>query len=184
MGWSSGLSWWPFFILFEGIIVTFASFCYNEYMDILNHKNLLFIKPQIKFENLPAWFQRAQTENAVVTMTVTAAQGFHWLGGIWYKGIWNNGSWYGGTWHSGIWNNGIWYDGTWLDGVWHSGQWHNGIWHNGKHCSGHWNNGTWLDGEWKDGNWKHGVFVKGTSGNKPFYGFDSYKNKIFDECCL
>ena len=128
-------------------------------MDILGHKNLT-IKSykavgRTKFEDLPEWFQKAQTENAEVTLAVSAS-GIVWAKGVWYNGIWNAGWWF-----SGEWKNGTWLDGFWANGIWHDGTWFDGQWFDGT-----WVNGTWMNGKWHDGHW-----VKGKKNYETCLGF-------------
>ena len=103
-------------------------------IDIKGHKNLT-IKSGHSFDDLPEWFQKAKTENAIVSINSDKEL-------VWHKGTWHTGTWIG-----------VWEDGTWINGIWYNGVWENGIWKNGDWFAGTWKSGTWIDGEWFKGRW-------------------------------
>jgi hypothetical protein len=102
------------------------------------------------FQDLPQWFQDAETKNAVVDFDGTTFN--------WHNGIWKNGTWKGtetcAEWHRGVWLDGTWEGGNWYKGVWKGGTWQWGYWHGGR-----WENGTWLTGKSK--NSLHSKFSSG-----------------------
>ena len=116
-------------------------------IDIKGHKNLT-IESEHSFSQLPAWFKKAKTENAVVY--IDPNQLFVWRSGTWKDGVSKKMIWYDGTWKMGVWENGYWWNGTWENGNWEYGVFKDGIWEDGIWEDGIWKNGTWLGGKWLD----------------------------------
>lgn len=150
---------------------------------LVNHQNL---KSNIPFENLPLWFRRASTKNAIIFCNnnkIIWENGIwilgEWENGIWQNGDWEDGIWLDGIWLSGTWKNGEWIKGLWLDGFWENGHWKDGFWKNGHWKNGFWWNGTWNEGWWHKGTWENGIWENGTFFGGKWIG-GTWKNG--DDC--